>query len=814
MERNPMTSMLFGRVSCLKAAILLSLAGAMLSCDTQAPEEKAMRIAKDGVPECVIAQGDRQTASDKLAVEELELYLGKITGAKFQVVEEKDVPAGKSAIYVGRTKYAEKAGLDFSTFGDEEWCERSVGDSLVIGGGGPRGALYGVYDFLETQLGCHWLSHDCEVIPKKAVLCVKALDARGKPAMPGRQFYDTFWARNPPPEDTKNHQAFQIRNRNNFASPDRTWLLSMRESRSFYHTFHWYVDPKVYGGSHPEYFSDDGTGKRKLTPPTQLCLSNQEVWKIALETLRKFIKEDRGKLPREKWPKVYDVSQMDDSTFICKCGNCLAVVNREGSESGLVLAFINYLAEEIAKEYPDIWIRTFAYVSTERPPKNIRPRSNVIVQYCDLYSDSDCYKPLANPVNKERLDFIKAWSQITPNLFVWDYWFMADCAVAPDILVDALYADNNLFAELRVLGVFDEIDERGELNSQCFMAMEQWLGYQLMLNPRRPLEPLIDLFIDNYYGSTAPIMRQYCDVLRAAVRDEVGKMRYTRKYVNADFLARCRQLLLRALAACKGDSTLTPRVQRELTVVDNCALNSWSQFGKEFEAGKLSKDTVLEEYKNARLALIEAYVSKESRGKKKENLDNELTILSYRAPPLPAPFSQLPANEVKDFAWPYAINLCPPVIKFMVEDPGSPVGKATVLYLRPYLAKYKKSYEQYTKPRTPPLVFGLYDRAGERSGPTITINPAPVDEKYHWYRIPEFKYGPGTILWGHESWLLSLNLYSVFVYADGVAGDPNVWDTWISVKMTGPAYVPGSSKEDAVWLDRVILTRPGKIDKK
>jgi hypothetical protein len=46
---------------------------------------------------------------------------------------------------------------------------------------------------------------------------------------------------------------------------------------------------------------------------------------------------------------------------------------------------------------------------------------------------------------------------------------------------------------------------------------------------------------------------------------------------------------------------------------------------------------------------------------------------------------------------------------------------------------------------------------------------------------------------------------------DGVEGpDPNLWEVYISLKLIGPAYVPASLKTNAIWVDRILLVKPGK----
>ena len=42
------------------------------------------------------------------------------------------------------------------------------------------------------------------------------------------------------------------------------------------------------------------------------------------------------------------------------------------------------------------------------------------------------------------------------------------------------------------------------------------------------------------------------------------------------------------------------------------------------------------------------------------------------------------------------------------------------------------------------------------------------------------------------------------------AADPeaNVWEAYISLKVTGPAYMKGSTAPNGVWMDRALLVKP------
>ena len=106
----------------------------------------------------------------------------------------------------------------------------------------------------------------------------------------------------------------------------------------------------------------------------QLCMTNPETRKYVLAALRNFIKKDRVKAVKDGVPPplIYDISANDNNNQ-CDCPDCKAVADREGGNySAPLLDFINYIAREIRKEYPEIYIRTFAYLFSYNTPKIMR----------------------------------------------------------------------------------------------------------------------------------------------------------------------------------------------------------------------------------------------------------------------------------------------------------------------------------------------------------------------------------------------------------------------------------------------------------
>ena len=89
-----------------------------------------------------------------------------------------------------------------------------------------------------------------------------------------------------------------------------------------------------------------------------------------------------------------------NTVALVKCPECKKISAIDGSETGLLLDYINYVAREIRKEYPEIIIRTFGYSASKVPPRKIMPEKNVLIQLTDSFSSRDPYKPTESTLDK------------------------------------------------------------------------------------------------------------------------------------------------------------------------------------------------------------------------------------------------------------------------------------------------------------------------------------------------------------------------------------------------------------------------------
>lgn len=813
----------------------------------------ALPLSEGGRTSYVIVTAAAPRPAEVTATRELAEYLGKVTGAEFRVVAESAAKKPGKAIYVGWTEFAARTGINCAKLGSEEWVVRTIGDDLVITGGRPRGTLYGVYDFLENQVGVHWLDRDTEVVPKRPTLTVGPLDRRAMPAFRIRNNYPTRL-------DEKDLR-FRVRNRQNYFGANvgdlPTPFFDSYGGREYIggpyhcHNLGLYVPVGEYGAEHPEYYAQGKSGKRvlplgnasggnkvqadfdRVAVTGGICLTHPEVRRIVLASLLDLIAADRREFPpgrpaspEQPPPTLYDVSQQDNDV-VCYCTACRALVEREGSESGPLIDFINELADGVRERYPEIKLQTFGYMWSQIPPRTLRPRDNVVIRWCDWYAtcgeqrDPEPWHPLSAPVNAWRAENLRQWSAITSaGLHVWDYGQPFAWPGFPFTLAPMLAEDIRLFADNRAFAVFLQnggavpwapAGDFGSGTAPCqFSPLYNWLACQVMLDPRKPIEPLIDAFMAGYYGPAAPTMRVLYDKLAAGQRTlprrvASGNSILQIGYVTAAFHAEIDALLQKAEAACEPGSLTLLHVQFERLRSDSALLDNWQKL-----MWKLAPGTVMPFNRDAVFARIEGRAGPVMTGLGyPDGILGSLAerIHLWRSPlpsqrnrdttaELPERFRSLPPERVMQFLYPSFMKG-----GVLVPDPEAGGGKALRLG------------NTGADAHAADPVFGLYDQQRKEYGPTLTIAKAdlPQDGKHHLYKVGRWRILPGTRLWGHKSWMMGCLDIEYAYSPPGADATPNAndWEVWVSAKFTGPAYIRGSQdKENGYYLDRVILVRP------
>ncbi|MBQ7651965.1 MAG: DUF4838 domain-containing protein, partial [Victivallales bacterium] len=320
-----------------------------------------------------------------------------------------------NAIHIGDTPLAIKAALTRASMKDDSYVVRRIGDCIVINGGGTRGVLYGTYHFLE-QCGIRFFSPVCTSIPKERALVkgFMSVDYDGAFFFPMRDIYTSKLM---PADGGRTAIA-------NGLSRDGDRKISREFGGAFdygppysCHTFDHYIPADKYMDSHPEFFSLRDGKRYGGQQNGQLCLTNQDMRELFAELLLKNIRETTAKAKAEgiAVPLIYDVSHNDNSRY-CQCPECEAFAKRE-NQAGLMIDFLNYLADKVKPEFPDVKLQFFAYQYNAEPPKTLKARDNVIVRICN----TGVNQITGSGNDKVAIAKYKRWKEYASHIYVWDY---------------------------------------------------------------------------------------------------------------------------------------------------------------------------------------------------------------------------------------------------------------------------------------------------------------------------------------------------------------------------------------------------------
>ena len=235
------------------------------------------------------------------------------------------------------------------------------------------------------------------------------------------------------------------------------------------------------------------------------------------EMTKEFIKVCLEKIAQNPNALLISVSQNDsDKDGTCECPNCLAAEKEDG-KSGLMLQFVNKVAAEIKKQYPDILVDTIAYHYTIHPPKKTRPADNVVIRFCPI--EANYAQSLEDgPDNAELRKNLKEWSAIAPRLFIWNYVTNFRNYIFPHPNYRNLAKDIRFFIKNNAIGLFEQGDSGSNIGD--FVRARAWITQKLLWNPDLDEKKVAEEFFNGYYGAAGPYLMKYidflCDVIEAS----------------------------------------------------------------------------------------------------------------------------------------------------------------------------------------------------------------------------------------------------------------------------------------------------------
>jgi hypothetical protein len=458
------------------------------------------KIADNGESPYCIVLSDQASPTEKHAAEDLCYHIKLATGAELPIVAGHDSRADEPyRIFLGLGEMADKLiadgePVDLRELGDEGFIIRTVIENenqpdIVIAGGKLRGTMYGVYTFLE-KLGFRWYTPTLTKYPEGGKLETPAIDEKSIPA---------YIYRDPSISEAFDH-IWKARNRVHYKRLPQDDELGGRMGIHGGHTIDRLVPLSLYD-EHPEYFPLIG-GKR-VTGYVQRCFTNEDVIRITAENMNAWMNEDSD------W-KIFSLGQ-NDTENLCECPECLRITEEQGAPSGLIVHYTNKVAEIVEKTHPDKFISAFAYTFSEKPPKSIKPRHNVIIQLapimiCCAHPYTECTAPEAVKFK----EYIEGWGRLTNNIFIWHYVTDFPHYLAPFPDFNSFTKVTKSYWETGVKGIFFQ---GTRTDGGSYPELKAWIMSRQLWDPYVDTDKLIDEWMYAVYGPAFEPMKAAFDLI-------------------------------------------------------------------------------------------------------------------------------------------------------------------------------------------------------------------------------------------------------------------------------------------------------------
>lgn len=515
--------------TALALLTMLCLAGAALADVT---------LVRDGKAAAAIVTPDQPTEAEQFAAERLRYYLGEMTGAQLPLVKAAAAPAG-ARVFVGRSRAAVRL-FEAPPPPAETGLIAVKGDEVVLAGVDDAGTTHAVYTLLES-LGCRWYfpAPWGWVIPKTATVTLPAGERTVAP-----DFKIRAGIGNPRILTDKNPD-WQVNEwaRANHLGGWRWWGAG--------HSYQYLVDFKQFD-QHPEWFAFYNGARH----PTQLCTTNPDVRRMALEVVR-------GVLAKPDAPELICISPCDGQGF-CECDNCRKLIPDGGKATGdsidRMVEFANYIADNIREQYPGHYVTYYCDYHSVGTPRLVTPAKNTVFWITQWAQDQ------LHPVAPTTLmgKSLERWSQYGSPIFLYTYWgSYGSFTYWPAATI--IGADVPYYRSKGAVGVYSETHESWGGQHLNFILFPRMLW-----DSKTDPQAYVAEFCAKAFGPAAEAMREYYRIQEAAAAAGPAQYHLHSEIITIfppPVMARLRECLDRAKTALAAPGT-DPNCGRRLAFVE------------------------------------------------------------------------------------------------------------------------------------------------------------------------------------------------------------------------------------------------------
>ena len=448
----------------------------------------------DGGTQAVIVYQKDAANETKQAYEDLALYLKQATGKTFEVMSERDyTPKFGPAIHVGWTREVNQAiGRELRRMDRDAYVVRVEHDTLMLAGPMPWSTYWAVCQFLEDTVGVRWLIPGPlgEDVPHCDKIVVPVGAKTYSPVILSR-----LWSG---------------------AQYGGVWNLRQRihERYRFHHNLLNIFTVDKYWATHPEYFPMHGGVRYKPGGSEdnswQPCMSNEGTVQVAADAAREAFRKD---------PTLESYSYgMNDGGGWCECPACKAIDKPmpswhgfSGDKSVLYYTWLNRVAANLEKDYPDKKLGCLAYSAAILPPPGIQLHRNIIPYFTSNRAD---YFDPAFRAQDERM--IAWWGDHTTQMGIYDYAYGVGFGI-PRIFNHLFQTAVKYAVAHKVKGFYAEVYPNWGLDGPKLYTMAR-----IIWNPDVNVDAITKDWNERMFREAAAPMKRYFQIAEDTWRNQKG----------------------------------------------------------------------------------------------------------------------------------------------------------------------------------------------------------------------------------------------------------------------------------------------------
>jgi hypothetical protein len=440
--------------------------------------------AYEGSRGAVIFLPATATKEERTAAELLQSTLTKATGAEadaFPIREERRWRFWHRGFYVGKTHKAESLGMISASQLERPVGARVFSNGVVITSAWREDAVIATSWFLEKYLGVHWFMPGelGESIPRTKSIVLN----------PGQQVV------------TPSYRSRNLSGLNRLG--DQEWYQRNRLRSLFSH-----------GHNMSRVFTlDDLKANPELAPLVsgkRFIPQNQTVSRLqpniasqaAVDHAVAYVRQrfSSPEAPRSVSLSMADTSRFDQSDETVSKVTSPQFFRKRPNYSNLVFGFANAVAREVAEEFPDRYLPTYAYDWTEAVP-DFRIEPNVVP-----YLTSDRSQWFDPAFEAEDRDLITRWVAAgSKEVGIYDYYYGAPFVVPRPMLYSVMRGIP--FAhEVGVRNFYAECHPNWALDGP-----KLWLATQLLWDAQASPTERLDVYYRDFWHESAAPMREFFD---------------------------------------------------------------------------------------------------------------------------------------------------------------------------------------------------------------------------------------------------------------------------------------------------------------